>query len=105
MANTIGKLSCGWLSDRSCVNSLLVYNSYVFLSGITIFLMPFCHSYVLFVSVMSIYGVFNGFVSLEAIVLVEMFGKNTEQLTHTKVAFKYQVNNCSPIFTLHLRQL
>ena len=77
MANTIGKLICGWLSDRSCVSSLLVFNTYIFLSGITIFLMPFCHSYVLFVSVMSIYGFLNGFVSLEAIVLVEMFGKNT----------------------------
>ena len=77
IGNVIGLSGCGWLSDRNCVSSMSVYSTYVFLSGITIFLMPFCHSYVLFVSVMSIYGFLNGFVSLEAIVLVEMFGKNT----------------------------
>ena len=76
IANVIGHSGCGWLSDRSCVSCLSVYNTTVFLSGITIFFMPFCYSYVLYVSVISIYGFFNGFVSLEAIVLVELFGKN-----------------------------
>ena len=74
MANTIGKLSCGWLSDRSCVSSLLVFNTYIFLSGITIFFMPFCHSHELYVAVISAYGFFSSVCSLEAIVLVEILG-------------------------------
>ena len=74
LANTIGKLSCGWLSDRSCISALLVFNTYIFLSGITIFFMPFCHSHELYVAVISAYGFFSSVCSLEAIVLVEILG-------------------------------
>ena len=76
ITNIIGQLFTGWLSDRSCINSLLVYNSYVFMTGITIFFMPFCNAYVLYVSAVSIFGFFTGFDTLESIVCVEILGKN-----------------------------
>jgi hypothetical protein len=52
--------------------------------------MPFCHSYILYVFVISIYGCFNGFVTLEAIVLVELFGKNKLTDTMAISVLKFQ---------------
>ena len=76
ITNTIGELFCGWISDRSFVNSLTVYNTYVFITGISIFFMPFCYSYIQFVSVISVYGFFSGFDTCESIICVEILGKN-----------------------------
>ena len=58
----------------SRVNSILVYNVFVFLSGVSVFIIPFCTSYALYVVAVSMFGFFTSFVILETIVLVEILG-------------------------------
>merc|ERR1711933_251907 len=67
-------MGTGWFSDLRQVNSILVYNIFVFLSGISVSVLPFCTSYELFVVFMSIFGFFTSYVILETIVLVEILG-------------------------------
>ena len=44
------------------------------MSGIAVFLLPFCNSYWFFVAVASMYGFFSAFVILRTIILVDLLG-------------------------------
>ena len=52
----------------------MVYNVFVFLSGVSVLILPFCTSYLLYVVMVSMFGFFTSFVILETIVLVEILG-------------------------------
>ena len=74
ISNIIGKLVTGWLCDLSCVNTFLVSNIYILLSGISACLLPFCNSYELYAFVVSLYGFFTMIYALEPCILVELLG-------------------------------
>ena len=76
ISNIIGKLVTGWLCDLSCINTFLVSNIYIFLSGISACLLPFCNSYELYAFVVSLYGFFTVIYTLEPCILVELIGLN-----------------------------
>ena len=75
VSNTIGRVLAGWLSDFSWVDSLIVTNLAIFLSGVSVFVLPFCNSYGLFVFVALMFGFFvAAYISLTSIVLVDLLG-------------------------------
>ena len=74
ISNIIGKLVIGWLCDLSCVNTFLVSNIYILLSGISACLLPFCNSYELYAFVVSLYGFFTTIFTIEPCILVELLG-------------------------------
>ena len=74
ISNIIGKMATGWFTDMSCVDSFLVSNIYIFISGVSVCLLPFCNSFGMYGVVVSIYGFFTMFFTLEPIILVELFG-------------------------------
>ena len=76
ISNIIGKLVTGWLCDLSCINTFLVCNIYILLSGISACLLPFCNSYELYAFVVSLYGFFTMIYALEPCILVELLGLN-----------------------------
>ena len=65
----------GWFSDFSWVNSLVVNNMAIFLSGVCVMIFPLCQDYTTFVVMALLYGFFVAtFVSLTSIVLVDLLG-------------------------------
>jgi len=75
ISNTIGRVLSGWFSDFSWVDSLLVTNIAILLSGITTFVLPFCTSYAAFTCMALAFGFFVAtYISLTSIVLVDLLG-------------------------------
>ena len=75
VSNTIGRVLAGWFSDFSWVDSLIVTNLAIFLSGVSVFVLPFCTSYGMFVFVALMFGFFvAAYISLTSIVLVDLLG-------------------------------
>jgi MCP family monocarboxylic acid transporter-like MFS transporter 14 len=46
IANTIGRIILGWLSDREEINSLYLYNSCMGVCGVSMGLSVFCNTYI-----------------------------------------------------------
>ena len=75
ISNTIGRVLAGWFSDFSWVDSLLVTNFAILLSGVSTFVLPFCSTYGSFVFVALLFGLFvAAYISLTSIVLVDLLG-------------------------------
>ena len=75
ISNTIGRVAAGWLSDFPWVNSLGMTNAAIFLSGLCVFVLPFCESYASYVVVALLFGLFvAAYISLTSIVLVDLLG-------------------------------
>ncbi|BFZ00606.1 hypothetical protein BsWGS_03645 [Bradybaena similaris] len=76
IANTVGRVVFGFLSDRSWVNRLLLYNTALTICGVVTALSPLVGGdYALLVTYATIFGVFIGvYVSLTSIVLVDLLG-------------------------------
>ncbi|CDW59824.1 monocarboxylate transporter 3 [Trichuris trichiura] len=75
IANTIGRVFAGWLSDKRWVKALWLSNWSLLACGVLTALFPFCLLY----SIMAIYAVLFGFiiaafVSLTSIILVDELG-------------------------------
>ena len=67
----------GWFSDFPWVNSLVLNNLAIFLSGICVAIFPFCQDYGTFVTLSLFYGFFVAtYISLTSIVLVDLLGLN-----------------------------
>ena len=60
ISNTLGRVISGWVSDFSWVNSLVVTNSAIILSALTVFLFPYCTSYSSLVVMALLFGFFVG---------------------------------------------
>uniref|UniRef100_T1IHA6 Major facilitator superfamily (MFS) profile domain-containing protein n=1 Tax=Strigamia maritima TaxID=126957 RepID=T1IHA6_STRMM len=78
ITNTVGRLICGWVTDRPNVKALHINNSALLVSGIATALVPFCVTY----EVQIVYCVIFGsaiacYVSLRSILLVEYLGLDT----------------------------
>ena len=68
ISNTVGRVLSGWFSDLSWVDSLLVMNIAILLSGVTTIAMPFCTSYAAFAVIALAFGFFAAtYVSLTSI--------------------------------------
>ncbi|XP_050398485.1 monocarboxylate transporter 12 [Patella vulgata] len=76
IANTVGRVLFGWLSDRSGVNRLMLYNTALTICGIATALSPYCGgNYALLVTYCAVFGLFIGvYVSLTSVVLVDLLG-------------------------------
>ncbi|ESO98864.1 hypothetical protein LOTGIDRAFT_213657 [Lottia gigantea] len=76
IANTIGRVLFGWLSDRQEVNRLMLYNTALTICGVATALSPFCGgSYPWLVAYCAVFGLFIGvYVSLTSVVLVDLLG-------------------------------
>ncbi len=65
----------GWFSDFAWVDSLLVTNLAILLSGLSTIVLPFCSTYGTFVFVALMFGFFvAAYISLTSIVLVDLLG-------------------------------
>ena len=75
ISNTLGRVISGWISDFSWVNSLVVTNTAIILSAITVFLFPFCTSYASLTIMALLFGFFvAAYISLTSIILVDLLG-------------------------------
>ena len=76
IANIVGKLLTGWLSDFHWVSTQALSNVHALVCGIAVFCMSFgINSYAAFDMMAVIYGFSSSFVILKTIVLVELLGK------------------------------
>ncbi|GFN83936.1 monocarboxylate transporter [Plakobranchus ocellatus] len=76
IANTVGRMVFGYLSDRSWVNRLMLYNSALTVCGLATALSPSAGgSYAMLVIYAAVFGLFIGvYVSLTSVVLVDLLG-------------------------------
>ncbi|CAG5128796.1 unnamed protein product [Candidula unifasciata] len=76
IANTVGRVVFGFLSDRPWVNRLILYSTALTICGVVTALSPLMGGdYALLVTYATIFGVFIGvYVSLTSIVLVDLLG-------------------------------
>ncbi|ODM93665.1 Monocarboxylate transporter 7 [Orchesella cincta] len=82
VTNTIGRVVSGMVSDLPQVNSLFMNNVCILLSGVCVFVVPFCgSSYYAYVAVAVFFGLFvSAYISLTSIILVDLLG--LENLTN-----------------------
>ena len=74
ISNIVSKLVTGRISDMTCVDSFLVSNIYVFMSGVSVCLLTFCDLYKHFIVMVAFCGFFMTFFMLRSVVLVELVG-------------------------------
>ncbi|KAL5004781.1 hypothetical protein ScPMuIL_018237 [Solemya velum] len=75
IANTISRVTFGWLSDKPWVNRLVLYSTSLLICGIATAFSPFGDSYAFLVGVACVFGLFIGvYVSLTSVVLVDLLG-------------------------------
>ena len=74
MTNILGKLATGWLSDRPMVDSFLLHNICILLSGVSVLMIPIYDSFEFYALVLALYGFMTAFFVLKSILLVKLFG-------------------------------
>ena len=75
ISNTLGRIIVGAFVDLPWVSSMVVTNLSLSFSGVCVIIFPFCHSYVSFIIVALLLGLFvSAYVSLTSIVLVDLLG-------------------------------
>ncbi|KAL3847025.1 hypothetical protein ACJMK2_017961 [Sinanodonta woodiana] len=75
IANTIGRVMFGFLSDLPCVNRLYLYSAAVVICGVASTLIPLLDSFPLLVTYACIFGAFSGVtITLTSVVLVDLVG-------------------------------
>ncbi|XP_055939891.1 monocarboxylate transporter 14-like [Argiope bruennichi] len=81
IANTIGRVVLGYLSDRSFINRLWLYNGSLALCGFATAFSSFCLSYEWMAVYAAVFGATSGaYVSLTSVILVDLLG--LEKLTN-----------------------
>lgn len=77
IANTVGRIILGYLSDKPWVNRLWVYNLCLTACGISTVLSAFCYDFLTFSIYASTYGFTIGaYVGLTSVILVDLLGLN-----------------------------
>jgi len=75
IANTIGRIILGYISDKPWLNRLYLYNSALAISGIATALSSFCVTYTSLVVYAAVFGATIGaYVGLTSVVLVDLLG-------------------------------
>ncbi|XP_076687098.1 monocarboxylate transporter 5-like isoform X3 [Andrena cerasifolii] len=77
IANTIGRIILGYISDKPWVNRLLVYNLCLTICGISTILSILCTTFTTFALFSSVFGFTSGaYVGLTSVILVDLLGMN-----------------------------
>ncbi|XP_076754397.1 monocarboxylate transporter 5-like [Xylocopa sonorina] len=77
IANTVGRIILGYVSDKPWVNRLLIYNLCLTICGISTILSTFCTTFTLFIIYASTFGFTSGaYVGLTSVILVDLLGLN-----------------------------
>ena len=80
ISNTVGRISCGYISDFACIDSLVVTNISFFLTGVCIIVFPLLSTFTEFIILSLLFGLcIAALVTLTSIVLVDVLG--LEKLT------------------------
>ncbi|GIY90396.1 monocarboxylate transporter 12 [Caerostris darwini] len=75
ISNTIGRVTLGYLSDRSCVNRLWIYNVSLLICGLATALSCYALDYSLMAAYCATFGATAGaYVSLTSVILVDLLG-------------------------------
>ena len=75
ICNTVGRVITGLISDLPCVDSMVVVNISLFLSSISLFIMPFLSDIISFGVISGLFGLFiAAYIALTSIVLVDFCG-------------------------------
>lgn len=75
IANTLGRIVLGYISDRPWVNRLWLYNGCLAVCGISMGLSNFCTNYTSQAVFCAVFGVTSGaYVGLTSVVLVDLLG-------------------------------
>ncbi|KAF8767570.1 Monocarboxylate transporter 12 like protein [Argiope bruennichi] len=75
ISNTIGRVTLGYLSDRSCVNRLWIYNVSLLICGLSTALSAYALDYSLMATYCATFGATAGaYVSLTSVILVDLLG-------------------------------
>jgi len=75
IANTLARLCLGWLSDRSWINRLYLYNTCLIICGVSMGLSVFMSTYQTQIVYCAIFGATSGaYVGLTSVVLVDLLG-------------------------------
>ncbi|CAG5097051.1 Similar to SLC16A14: Monocarboxylate transporter 14 (Homo sapiens) [Cotesia congregata] len=81
IANTVGRIVLGYVSDKPWINRLLVYNLCLTICGFATVLSIYCNSFVSFAVYTSVFGFTVGaYVGLTSVILVDLLG--LERLTN-----------------------
>ncbi|XP_015607738.1 monocarboxylate transporter 12 [Cephus cinctus] len=75
IANTVGRIVLGYLSDKPWINRLLVYNCCLTICGLATALSIFCTTFTAFAFYSTVYGFTAGaYVGLTSVILVDLLG-------------------------------
>ncbi|XP_015926100.1 monocarboxylate transporter 12 [Parasteatoda tepidariorum] len=75
ISNTVGRVTLGYLSDRSCVNRLWIYNTSLIICGLATALSCYALNYTLMACYCATFGATAGaYVSLTSVILVDLLG-------------------------------
>jgi predicted MFS family arabinose efflux permease len=75
ICNTFGRILCGWISDQSWADCLLIHNMALVIAGVATCCVPLLNSFPLLVIYCVIFGsCIAAFITLRSIVLVELLG-------------------------------
>ncbi|XP_059141336.1 monocarboxylate transporter 14-like isoform X2 [Physella acuta] len=75
ITNTVGRIICGWVADRPCINSLHLNNCALILAGIAVLLCPLATNEDMLAAISAFLGLCLAvFVSLRTILLVDLLG-------------------------------
>ncbi|KAH8398001.1 hypothetical protein KR222_009387 [Zaprionus bogoriensis] len=75
VANTIGRIILGYISDKPWVNRLLIYNVCLTACGIATAMVPLCQDYASLLVYCSVFGFTIGaYVGLTSVILVDLLG-------------------------------
>ncbi|KAJ8962273.1 hypothetical protein NQ318_018252, partial [Aromia moschata] len=75
ITNTFGRVACGYFADFPSVNALLVNNICLLISTVSVAMVPFCNTYILYIVMAIFFGIaVSGYISLTSIILVDLLG-------------------------------
>lgn len=75
IANTVGRIVLGYLSDKKWVNRLWVYNTSLALCGFSTALSIYCYDFISFATYAAVFGFTVGaYVGLTSVILVDLLG-------------------------------
>jgi len=98
ITNTVGRIIAGWLSDFPFVDSLFVTNVCIAVSGLALFIVPFCYDYASFCVAASIFGFFSCMIFIY-ITLVTIFIQ-VSSITLWEGHFKFYLSETAAFIAL-----
>lgn len=95
IANTVGRVVFGWLSDLKCVDRLVLYNTVLTLCGISTALCAFCVIYPLLIVYAAAFGMFIGEYSSGLMMANQSLIMIWPERKHKGILYKHDYLICS----------